>query len=829
MRSYLKRLSALLLVFVMISALCPAAAASEQASADSSTKAAVNHTANVSAESKLLEQVTDTNKLRAYLAEKMADCETNIDISQFRIPGGYDYVYALNSFISYGMPESFHFKSAVIWGNLTFCTRIAVSYCDFADTKAEYEAANIKFKAAADSLLDGVENNSSLTDVEKALILHDRLIVRSEYDESPTIAQSSYSAYGALVERKSVCQGYALAYAYLLDRAGVPSYYCASYLLSHGWNIVYIGGKPYHVDVAWDDPTPDEKGYVCHDNFLRSSNGIAETGHAVRGTDYDTTPDDTTYDNSYWQDSLAEFQLIDDKLYYFDNTKNNLCCVKNSDNKVIASCVGDCTSKLDSNGKDLFLSTAEEIYKYDLGKNAYNVFYSPKIPNTGYYQISGFEYTDGKISCDIFTGENGADYMSVKILEGVTEIEAEAFKDCAGLMSVELPSSLKTVGDGAFYGCCRLTELEIPKGTEYIGERAFYNCTALKTILIPESVRKIGDKAFGYFCDSSGSEKKIKDFSIKGFSETVSEQYAADNGLDFVIVGKGQAHIHIYSSKVIEAPTCNKSGVRRYICSCGETYNEKIPTVDHTKVTDKAEKATCTKDGKTRGAHCSVCGKVLVQQKTVKATGHKYVTVASHATFSKDGKTEKKCSLCGKTTLSKINRVSSVSLSKTSFVYNGKTQKPSVTVRNSKGTALKNGVDYTLSYSNGSKYVGRYTVTVTLIGKYSGKKTLSYNILPKGTSVSKLTAGRKKFTTEWNKQSTQTTGYELQYSSSASMKDAKKVRIGDSSSTLKAIKNLKSNKKYFVRVRTYKTVKINGESVKLYSAWSEIKSVRTKK
>ena len=72
-------------------------------------------------------------------------------------------------------------------------------------------------------------------------------------------------------------------------------------------------------------------------------------------------------------------------------------------------------------------------------------------------------------------------------------------------------------------------------------------------------------------------------------------------------------------------------------------------------------------------------------------------------------------------------------MSKTSFKYNKKKQKPTVIVKDSKGNDLKEGTDYTVSYSNkNSKKVGEYTVTVTFKGNYEGSKKLTYQIKPKG-------------------------------------------------------------------------------------------------
>ena len=215
---------------------------------------------------------------------------------------------------------------------------------------------------------------------------------------------------------------------------------------------------------------------------------------------------------------------------------------------------------------------------------------------------------------------------------------------------------------------------------------------------------------------------------------------------------------------------------------------------------------------------------------TVGHNTHAYKQMVTKATTAKDGQTYKKCTVCGAVTgKTVIPKASNIKLSKTAYTYNGKVQRPGVTVKNSKGKALKNGTDYTVSYPKGMKNVGKYTVKVTLKGNYSGSKSMTYNINPKGTSVSKVTAAKKGFKVTWKKQTTQTTGYQVQYSTSSKFKSAKTVTISKNKTTSKSVSKLSAKKKYYVRVRTYKTVKIGGKSVKLYSGWSKAKSVTTKK
>ncbi len=118
---------------------------------------------------------------------------------------------------------------------------------------------------------------------------------------------------------------------------------------------------------------------------------------------------------------------------------------------------------------------------------------------------------------------------------------------------------------------------------------------------------------------------------------------------------------------------------------------------------------------------------------------------------------------------------------------------------------------------NGEKYYGEW-------------KTIETSTLPKSTTLSSVKSDKKKtLTVKWKKQ-TAATGYQVQYSTNSKFKKSasKTVTIKKNKQTSSKISKLKSGKKYYVKVRTYKTLKINGKSTKVYSAWSSVKSAKVK-
>ena len=343
---------------------------------------------------------------------------------------------------------------------------------------------------------------------------------------------------------------------------------------------------------------------------------------------------------------------------------------------------------------------------------------------------------------------------------------------------------------------------------------------------------------------------------------------------------KNEEHTHNLTLVAAKAATCTTAGNSAYYTCDGcdkwfadatgsveitDKTSVKIPAPGHTAGTEWKSDDTnhwheCSRchDKKDEAAHdygsdnvCDTCG----YYKTVPHTHNLTLVAAKAATCTEGGKEAYyKCEGCGKfyedvlgtkeitdlaswgniakivhTTKQTVTKASSIKLKATSLTYNGKVRTPKVIVKDRTGKTLVKNTDYTVSYAKGRKYVGKYAVKITFKGKYSGTKTLYFTIKPKATSISSLKAGSKKFTVKWKKQATQTTGYQVQYSASSKFSKAKTVTVGKNTTVSKKISKLSGKKKYYVRVRTYKTVKINGKSIRIYSGWSKAKTVTTKK
>ncbi len=186
----------------------------------------------------------------------------------------------------------------------------------------------------------------------------------------------------------------------------------------------------------------------------------------------------------------------------------------------------------------------------------------------------------------------------------------------------------------------------------------------------------------GFYIGKSQSSMEKKTETVNGYVENIWYTMSADYGTltkgttyyykFFIVVGgveycsdvytfKTGGCNHSYTSKITTAPTCTKSGVRTYSCSCGSTYTETVAAKGHTAVTDKAIEATCTQTGLTQGKHCSVCGTVITAQQLVNAKGHSDANAdnicdSCGEVFSvKEPDTENNCDcMCHKTGFAKI-------------------------------------------------------------------------------------------------------------------------------------------------------------------------------
>ena len=123
-------------------------------------------------------------------------------------------------------------------------------------TQSSIEIADTRLE----NLKRSVVKNLKGSDLQKVKELHDYLVDNLDYDSNFS-SDNIYNIYGALINKKTVCEGYAKAFKYLLDEVNIPNVIVCGVaqntkgdIENHAWNYVYINGAWYAIDVTWDDP-----------------------------------------------------------------------------------------------------------------------------------------------------------------------------------------------------------------------------------------------------------------------------------------------------------------------------------------------------------------------------------------------------------------------------------------------------------------------------------------------------------------------------------------------------------------------------------------------
>ncbi len=240
---------------------------------------------------------------REYLYQELLSFHSNIDMSAYNIPVADGEAFFLNTLKEH--PDLYYVVAqANVYNDGSIVTKYAPQY-----SSSQYNTvafAQVRLQALG-------RINSSMSDLEKAIVLHDYLTVNCAQIYS---GENSENAYGALVEQKANSKGYAMAYKYLLNEAGIECLLVESATQSgtgETWNLVNLDGSYYHVDVYCDDPYPDSFGQARHQFMFRSDTAwradTLDGGCLHNSTDWkilkdgsyqSVTASNTKYDNYFW-------------------------------------------------------------------------------------------------------------------------------------------------------------------------------------------------------------------------------------------------------------------------------------------------------------------------------------------------------------------------------------------------------------------------------------------------------------------------------------------------------------------------------------------------
>ncbi len=403
--------------------------------------------------------------------------------------------------------------------------------------------------------------------------------------------------------------------------------------------------------------------------------------------------------------------------------------------------------------------------------------YPGAFEDTAYYN-DGNNWDDCVLYIDsaLICADNSFIYGDYNIKEGTTCISHDAFRYCQELTGVTIPQSVTAIPDNAFNYCTRLTEISIPAsvtkvgndafwntgyynddnnredGALYIGtvlyevedtyatdefavrddttciaDYAFSNCTSYKSVTIPEGVSHIGDGTFGGCLNLSKiyipkSVVSIGSFAFRG-TDSLTDVYFSGSELEWQAISVDYTALNyaLQNANIHYAESGPSQPVS--ITACTVLLDKTTYIYDGTAktpaVTVKHGSTTLLRDTDYTVSYANNT-KVGTATVTVTGMGGYNGTVTKEFTIKAEEIKTTPISDC------------TVTLSKTSYTYDGKAKNPDVTVKNGSKTLVKD-TDYTVSYSNNIN-VGSATVTVTGRGSYTGTTSRSFVIISSSTA-----------------------------------------------------------------------------------------------
>ncbi len=358
---------------------------------------------------------------------------------------------------------------------------------------------------------------------------------------------------------------------------------------------------------------------------------------------------------------------------------------------------------------------------------------------------------------------------NVSLSSKLEVLGSRTFEDCISLKEVELPSTISVLSP-AFSGCASLERISIPYGISSISGETFDGCIALTEITIPSTLSNIPDETF----DS------CNELTIRCVEGSVADEFA-----------KGKGIATEYITEIISIATSNVKGINKNFVYTGKAIKPSITV-------------TCY-------------GKKLVEGTDYTVRYENNVNVGE-ATITISGVGSYVGSLVKTFDISPKKIISdNVKLSKTSYSYNGKVKKPSVSVTIS-GKKLVKGVDYKVTYSN--QTIGKILVKIEGIGNYQGTVKKYFTIQLDASKVTRIQSSSRKVKLSYSK-GTGTQKYQIYYSTK---KNSGYKKLATVTGTSYQSKKLVKDKTYYFKVKGYR--KVNGKTY--YSDFSNIKKIKVK-
>lgn len=450
------------------------------------------------------------------VADAMFNMKSVVDLSAYNI--STDDAVALFSAVAKYYPAEYSLISnsdftykIIVSPNLDRIMKIRFYYGDDANLSA-YQKRVKDLNAEINAL---VERVAGMNEFEKALYIHDYIVLNSEYDLElldymeknnfilpGELRSEKYTEYSILVNGTGVCGSYALAYRAVLNAAGMECLYLSSSQMNHAWNLVKIDGKWYHVDCCWDDPTPDTYGRARRTYFLRTDDEIMNLNH------YSWTPGQYKANSEKYSNMPRNYdikQKYDDGKWYYLTGSTLYSSDEYGKNETEITSIS--ASSIDADNGNVYYSNGRYIYEYNIetektapvymlsnkdsgdkpsqaylsniyvdGENAefYKSIYSDDKRITAYgtdilqrekfSAITGIEISDSEVSLDVFeTLQLSANIITSGIVE---DLEVEWISSDENIVKVDTKGKITAANVGVatitarifdFVACCEIT------------------------------------------------------------------------------------------------------------------------------------------------------------------------------------------------------------------------------------------------------------------------------------------------------------------------------------------------------------------------------------
>ena len=534
------------------------------------------------------------------------------------------------------------------------------------------------------------------------------------------------------------------------------------------------------------------------------------------------------YGEGYWCENCDMYVsggVVDTTFEHIDADGDNICDLCSLDTDAEITTAGQCGDEavwtLSTDGV-LRITGTSSVYGYSSTNKepwyAYKDNIKAFVAEKGVRGLSGISFKDYQ--------KLETAYMADTVLS-----LPKSFENCTALKYFNIPKLVRGIGAFCFRKCTSLENVFIPKNVSEIEHSAFYKCTSLSDIDFESGYLSIGSNAF-YGTAAYNNPDNFKDGFLYIDNCLIAE---ITPGTDTLVLGTEITSVasgwDATDSKVTEVAVYNYdcafpndtgalpggAHFKAYVGSTAWLYSKKdfVPIEPHTHteiIRIPAVAPTATEPGYTHVSYCAVCDEKMTIRTEISPLEYE-ITVEgdtvvalkySAATDEDDGESVvmtfalRHDVYTSNVSQTVIYKVGEVKLSKSEFTYNGKVQKPTVTVKDSKGNKLSLNKDYKVTYSANSKYCGEYSVRVDYIGNYAGGKTLYYEIVIEAISPIVDSFTTESITLSWKQGHS-----DLVYRVYSVDHNGNLKKIDDTKNGSYEVTSLKSGTEYSFIVRAY--------------------------